>query len=148
MKLQFFTIFPTIVSYPRPLHPENEHFPFTFVQNACMHAEGIRCTSQIRSLTIRPRDEYELRRPRAAISALTDRPSLGRETLRFPSSPVRFVADAARGECELPARGPSEKRSFARRGAAVCRGKQSVMRSWSSARRELGEPETGLSMSG
>lgn len=82
------------------------------LSSTCTHSEGIRrYTSQIRSLTIRPRDEYELRRPRAAISALTDRPSLGRETLRFPSSLVRSVADAAR---ELPARGSSEKRSFAR----------------------------------
>lgn len=78
------------------------------LSSTCTHAKSIRYTSQIRSLTIRPRDEYELRRPRAAISALTDRPSLGRETLRFPSSLVRSVADAAR---ELPARGSSEKRS-------------------------------------
>lgn len=78
----------------------------------CTHAEGIRYTSQIRSLTIRPRDEYELRRPRAAISALTDRPSLGRETLRFPSSLVRSVADAGNANCPLVAR----KRSFVRIG--------------------------------
>lgn len=81
------------------------------LSSTCTHAKSIRYTSQIRSLTIRPRDEYELRRPRAAISALTDRPSLGRETLRFPSSLVRSVADAAR---ELPTRGSSEKRNFAR----------------------------------
>lgn len=73
--------------------------------------------------------------------------------MRFPSSLVRSVADAAR---ELPARGSSEKRSFARIRGGGGRGQarttrprktvgQAVIRS--SARRELGEPETGAPMS-